>query len=451
MAFLQAGRAQIPTATTLDRILVGALVLAYVMLPLDRGFPTIPILGHPLSPAIAATMSVFVLFVIRSRGQVLQYLRDPYAIGQTAYSVVLVVSALRATAPLAALHWATLYISTFVLNYAVIRHVLAGRAVTWFTVLVVIAALGAASVGIAQSVVGLQLPAYDAWFENYFRRPPENAALSTVRASGTMSNPILYCMLMLLAVPYALSIKAVAIRAVALWVILFAAGLSGSRTAVPVLMVFVAGAIAVWRWRVVRAWPAIAAGLALLVWSVGWLVQPGQTSRAAFLTERSVVPLVSPADATAPGAAPIPTPKSLAVQSGELGITLRIGAVTEAFREVSRNWTLVTWIVGRGALTSAEIGQRLQPWYNTVDNVFISVLYERGLLGLTLFISAFVAALYRARHLATSSIHWYAPLALGVGGLSFSWDAYSMFNILAVGSIALLMHTVDEQSGRVVT
>jgi hypothetical protein len=447
---------------TLDQVMVGLLVAAYVLLPLDRGFPTIPIFGRPLNSAIGMTMVVFATLFVRSRGRICRYFLEPYALFQLAYWAVLVVSALRWPSPLVALHWCALYLSTFVVNYAVIRYVLADRDTDWLTKVVVTAGTGAALVGIIPSVTGIHFSMYDAWFENYFRRPPNDFALSTVRADGTMSNPILYCTLMLLVVPYALTIRTVSIRAVVLFLILLAAGLSGSRTVIPVLFVFAAGALVVWRWRAVRAWPAISAGLILLVWAVGWWVPPGQPPRAAFLVERSGLPRTpptpksasTPARATAGDRAsggvpaaiaapaqtpPTPAPKSVAAEGGELGITLRIGAVVEVLREASREWTMGTWIFGRGGLTASLVGMRLKPWYNTVDNVFASVLYERGLAGLVLFVGAFGSIVYGTRRAASTSIHWYAPLALAVAGLSFCWDAYSTFNILAVGSMALVV------------
>jgi hypothetical protein len=134
--------------------------------------------------------------------------------------------------------------------------------------------------------------------------------------------------------------------------------------------------------------------------------------------------------------------------SAALGISLRRAVLTEAFREMSQEWGGATWIIGRGALTAPAVGMRIRPWYNTVDNVFLSTLYERGLLGLALFVGAFMTFLVVARHVASITLHWFAPIALAVAGVSFEWDAYSTFNILAVGSMAIAMWHADEQERR---
>ncbi len=394
----------------------------YVLLPLDRGFPTIPVFGRPLNSAIAATLVVFFVTAVQSRGAVLSHLREPYSLVQSAYCCVLVASALRAASPPSALHASLLYFCTFVLNYAVLRYLTRIDGVRWFSTFVVKVGIAGAAIGIAQSVMGIPTPLYDAWFKNYFATPAENYMLATVRAAGTMNNPILYCVLMALVIPYTLDLKHMSSRALAVFTVLFAAGLSGSRT-VLVVAAFAGGAVAVYRRRMLLALPAIGLGLALLVASLGGPTAATQDARVAFLLERAGFKAESQAD----------------VSAAAFGISLRREVLAEGFREMSQEWGGLTWIVGRGYFTAASVGEKVLPWYNTVDNVYLTVLYERGLAGLVLFVGAFITFLIRTRRAATITLHWYAPLALALAGLSFSWDGYSTFNILAVGSMAVAM------------
>jgi glycosyltransferase involved in cell wall biosynthesis len=445
------------------RVLVGLLLAFYVLLPLDRGFPTVPLFGRPLNSAIAATLAVLLVLIVRSRGTVLAHLREPYCVLQTLYACTLVVGALRAPSPLSALHWTLLYYSTFVLNYIILRHVTRSYGAHWITITVVGLGVAAAAVGIVQGVLGIPLPMYDAWYENYFRTPPEDYALATARAAGPMNNPILYCVLMALTIPYALELPDRRVRAVALFIIMFAAGLSGSRTGVFVVAAVAAAAVAVYRWRAVRALPAVGLGLVLLLAALTWLGPGGEGSRLGFLVERlglladrSTVaqrsrPVLNSEAATGSRTAGIEAANRLdaderAEVSAALGVSLREGAVRETAREMLQEWGPLTWMVGRGSLTSPMVGMRIQPWYTTVDNVFLCVLYERGLSGLALFASAFLAFLFTTRRAATTSVHWYAPVTLAVTGLSFCWDAYSMFNILAVGSMAVAALQHEEWS-----
>lgn len=443
------------TSDWVGRILVACLIGLYVLLPLDRGFPTIPLFGRPLNAAVAATLSVLLVLIVQSRGAVLAYLREPYCILQSLYTAVLVAGALRAPSPLSALHWTALYYCTFVLNYVVLRHMTRTAGRQWLSTVVVALGLAAAAVGILQGLAGLQLPMYDTWFRAYSRVPPPDYSLATTRAHGTMGNPVLYSVLMALVVPYALDIGRAPIRAVALYVILLAAGLSGSRTAM-IVVVFAIGALVVFRWAAVRAMPIVAVGLLALAASLGSLTPKAQDSRLTRLVERfdlsdqSKALLNADAKTTAAAlekaTAEGPKGESNSHVSAALGISLRRGAVTEGFREMTQEWGALTWFVGRGSLTSPAIGMRLQPWYNTVDNVFLSVLYERGLIGLSLFLCVFLSILIATRRAALNTVHWYAPLALALTGLSFCWDAYSMFNILAVGSMAIAMRHHEERT-----
>ncbi len=434
-----------------------ALIGLHMLVPLDRGFPPLLILGRPLNTAIAASLIAFAAVLLHSRGRAVDFFREPYCLFQIGYGVLLVASAIRAPAPLAALHWSLLYFCTFTVNYVTLRYITERHGTRYLSIAVVVFGIAAAAVSIVQAVWGIPVPIYDAWFENYFRRPPENYALANVRAAGTMSNPILYCVLMLLAVLFAFDRRNLVIRSVSLFVLLFAAGLSGSRTALPLVLVIVVGCLMVWRWRAIRALPAAAAVAALLVWSIGWMSAAGDASRAAFLADRSGLTLARPAPAESPAppasvtagpgsgparvdVPPPPAPKSEAVTGGELGITLRRDALLNGLREMIYEWSPAMWIFGRGTFSSAAVGQRLQPWYNTVDNTFLTVLYERGLLGLTFFVGAFGVFLYRTRARAFETIHWYAPVMLALAGFSFCWDAYSAFNLLVVASMVVVMH-----------
>jgi hypothetical protein len=433
------------------RILVGFLIGFYVLLPLDHGFPRIPVFGRPLNAAIAATLAVLFVLVVQSRGAVLAYLREPYSRIQVVYTGVLVLEAFRAPSLLVALHWTTLYFCTFLLNYVILRHVTRLHGVGWFSTVTVAMGVAAAFVSIVQAVVGMPLPMYRVWFEQYAGVRPMDYTLAAARADGTMNNPILYCVLMALVIPYALDVKNTAVRAVVLFTIMFAAGLSGSRTAVFVVGVFAAGAVVVYRWGAVRALPAVGLGLVLLTTSLGLLNADQPSSRVDLMVDRIGL-LVDPSATTGEAESRSGGGSNAAAEGGSapavdasavLGVSLRRAVVAEVLREMTEEWEPTTWMLGRGTLTAGAVGRRIQPWYGTVDNVFLNAVYERGLLGLALFVGAFLYFLIRTRCAAVVTVHWFAPITLGVAGLSFVWDAFSMFNILAVGSMAITMWHVE--------
>jgi hypothetical protein len=216
----------------------------------------------------------------------------------------------------------------------------------------------------------------------------------------------------------------------AVFTVLFAAGLSGSRTTL-VVAVFAAGAVAVYRWRALWVLPSLCLALVLLVASLGGVASAAGDSRVAFLLERAGFKAES----------------GTGVSPAALGISLRREVMAETFREMTQEWGGLRWIVGRGYFTAASVGMRLAWWYDSVDNVYLGVLYERGLIGLVFFLGAYLTFLIRTRRAATITLHWYSPLVVALVGFSFSWDGYSTFNILLVGSMAVAMWH-EEQARR---
>jgi hypothetical protein len=272
---------------SLGPALAVALIGFYVLLPLDRGFPPIPLFGRPVNSAVVATLAVFLLLALQSRGRVLSYLREPYCIVQSAYFGVLVASAVRTASPPSALHWSLVYYCTFVLNYAIIRQVTRQRGIRWLSVWVARIGVVGAVIGITQSLTGFTLPIYETWFVNYFSSPLSDYTSATVRAVGTLNNPILYCLAMVLVVPYALDLKQTRSRLLVLSLVLFAAGLSGSRTALLIVAVFASGAVAVYRWRALWVLPFASVGMALMVQSLGGLGAAAQDDRVVYMLERA--------------------------------------------------------------------------------------------------------------------------------------------------------------------
>src|SRR5207249_1582780 len=138
----------------------------------------------------------------QSRGMVLSYLREPYCIVQSFYFCLLVASSFRTTSPPSALHWSVVYYCTFVVNYIILRYVTRLYGIAWLSASVVWIGVVAAAIGIAQSVMGVTLPIYEGWFVNYFGSAMSDYTLATARAVGTLNNPILYCLAMVLLIPY---------------------------------------------------------------------------------------------------------------------------------------------------------------------------------------------------------------------------------------------------------
>ena len=400
-------------------LLGGALVAFYILLPLDRGFPAVPVLGRPLSAAACATLVVFALLVMLSGGRILVHLRRRYCVLQSVYFGVLIVASLRADAPLVSLHLSLVYYCTFVLNYVILLYVARRDGPGRLGNVIAVAGLAAAAVGVLQGVFAIHITAYEGWYASYFQTEAENASDAWFRAAGTLNNPILYGMAMMLLVPYALDVRRVWMRVAIMTALAVAAALTGSRTVLLVGLIFLAGAVRVYRWRVLWGVALFTVGMAVAVGLFGGLNAVTGDPRLRFLGAR--LGLV----------------EGQSTVYAQVNTAYRREALRQGLREIMSDWSPVTWAMGRGQLTAASVGEKVAMRYNTVDNVFFGVFYEKGFVGLVLFLMAFGVLLRQTWCAERRTMHWYAPLALLVSGVAFSFDAYSTFNILAVGSMAI--------------
>lgn len=406
---------------------LGALLVAFcILLPLDWGFPRIPVLGRPLSAAIAASVGLFGVLSVVSGGRIMAYLYHPYALVQSGYVAMLVIASLRSPSPPVALHSSLLYFCTFVLNYASLVFVVREGGVRRFEALVVAAGVVAAAVGIAQGLFDVRLQLYQDWYMAYFQREAPDPTMAEVRSVGTLNNPILYGMAMVLLVPYLAGVRRLWLRVPALAAVLIAAGLSGSRTVLLVLGVLVVGGAVVYGWRMLAVVPFAILGFFMLVQSLGGWNNAGNDIRVRYLLGR--LGLVEAQSAVV----------------ADVNVAIRKEVLTQGSREILSQWGPVTLAIGKGQFASTAVGQRISAGYSTVDNAYFGVLYEKGSIGLALFLASYVTFLRRTRAAAKRTLHWYAPLCLLVAGVSFNFDAFSTFNVLAVASMAIATVVVED-------
>ena len=412
---LSPGRAQ------LAALLAGSLIVLHMVLPLDRGFPAPILLGKPVSYSILASVAILLVYSMLSLRALSVAAATRYAVVMTGFVAVLVQASLRAPGALAmtAMHGTMVFFSVFVLNYTIFRYaiVCGGRAI------LVRAAVGAgvlaAAIGILQSIFGVTITAYADWYFNYYQTPMPDAALSTVRAYGTLNQPILFGTALMLTIPFILELRSTLLRYAAIATVCLAAVLTGSRTILIVAAIFAGGSLMVYRARSVAkvALAAVAAILLLQATDFGAGLQ--NAARVPFLLSR----LGIGSDAVATNAVE--------------NIQVRQSASTLAMEEVLGETDPVIAALGRGRTTAATVGAQVSRDYATIDNAFVTVLYEEGVVGLLLFCAAFAMFLYEARGAWRKSLHWYSALALLSVGISFNFEAYSSLNVVAAASMAL--------------
>jgi hypothetical protein len=407
-------------------VVAAGLIAIYLLLPLDRGFPTPYILGQPFNAAILAVGAACLVLLFHSRGRVLALLADPYVRWQLLFVAVHLAGSLRAVRPFSALHGSLVYLSTFVLLYGLFRYVVQQGWGRQLSQGVVIVGFSAATLSLLQALGGVNLPRYEGWYLSYFGQEAVPDAVG-VRQTGTLGNPIVFGTAMALVLPHLPSVGRWWI--VAAPVVVGAGLMTASRTWLLLALVIAFGTAMVYRSRAVRAIIPIVAAVAVAV-SLGAFRPLASDPRFLFIAGRLGLIEVGPD-----------------LMNTALNVEIRKEALLRGLSEMAFEWGPGEWLAGRGVLSAQEVGRGLSAAYDTVDNAFFGVLYETGILGLIPFVAAFLVLLHRARREARTSLLWYGPVALLAAGVSFSFELYSTCNVAAIAALALIAREADVPTG----
>lgn len=400
-------------------ILAGSLVGFYILFPLDRGYPRPSVFGRPVSSALLASFIVAVALLFYSRGRILRFIRDRYFALQCAFTLVLIVAAVRALSIPIALHQVAVYWVTFALNYVIVRYAIDSSGEKPFVSTVLVFIVAAATVGVLEGVAGIRLSPYAHWFEVYFNRSAPDLSGGPVRGVGTLNHPILYGAAMGLCIPYVLDIRSRWRKYAVLGLVVTAAVLTGSRTVLLVIGVLMVGLVLITNARTSLRIAAV------ISCAIGILAQQNVVEIAAKNpTLRFIV-------------ARLGAGTDLVATVAAENILVRQNALAIGWDRILDDPSAANLLIGRGLMSAAHVGEQVFEGYNTVDNTYLATLYEKGIVGSLLFVFAFGAALIGSSRVAKASIHWYAVPAILLMGVSFNFESYSTFNALAIGSLAI--------------
>jgi hypothetical protein len=397
---------------------VSMVICFYTLMPLDKGFPYFPLLGRPMSMAIVATGIAFLVTLVTSKGALLQYLGRKYFVYQTIFFGFLILSSFLSPSPLVAIQLAVRYYCTFAINYILILYLIEKYGSGWLIRAGAGAAMLSAVIAMVDTFGGYRLPFYATFFET--AKVVENAeiGIDAIRGIGTMGNPILMSVLMLLAIPYVFSLRSPHWRAIGFILLLLGAATTVSRTFILGLIIFFAG------WMIIygKEFFKVLGVLIITFFALGisGVLDPLANDPRVQVWQ-SRMGLGGPGAEFATG-----------------NIETRGDASQQAIRRMEENWGPIEYLVGEGALASAEVGQDLTAGYNTIDNTTVTIIYERGIPAVLVFYGSFIVALVIGRKHARRSLHWYAPIALLACGISFNFEGFSTFNILIAGSLAII-------------
>lgn len=402
-------------------LLAGGLIALHILLPLDRGFPAPVLFGKPVSLSILASIAVLVVYLLASRRALVTAVSHRYCAIMAAFVAILMQASLRAPSAVAmtAMHSTVAFACMFVVNFALFRYAVmcGGRTIVVRSAVVV--SIAAAAIGIAQSLLGVTIPAYSDWYLNYYQMPMPDATLANVRAYGTLNQPILFGTALMLSIPFLMELRSTILRYSGIAIVCIAAVLTGSRTILIVAGVFGVGSLIVYKARSIFTFglAAVVSVLVIQVTDVGLNLE--SAARVPFLMSRLGIGT------------------DLVASTAADNIQVRQIAVGLAVDEIVGETDPLLIALGRGRTTGSNIGAQIARDYATLDNAFVTVLYEEGALGLFFFCAAFAVFLYQSRAASRVSLHWYSTLALLGVGISFNFEAYSTVNVLVAASMAL--------------
>jgi hypothetical protein len=384
----------------------------HLLLPIERGFPVLRLGGVPLVLPFVVSVAAATYLFIESGGRLLSLFARSYAVGQILVVAVLCIASARAARPTAGLAIALFYMSTFVIDYVVLTYLFERGHRQAFVRIIVVVGVLAAAVGIIHGLLGIDLAFYDSLADDFRRQQGWGDDVHR-RAAGTLGNPIIYAVAMMLLIPFAYEVRSRMLSSVVIAACLTAAATTLSRTAVIIGLPLIFGVVSNSRPRaavLVLIGGLVWAGLVVTITTNGFA---DDSITAAWTTRLS---------------------GREAVENSDLRQATAQAVISWAFATTSP----VTLMFGEGLNRGGELASGIGLRSDTIDNVFLDLLYETGFVGLVLFVGSYLHLLLGTWRRNQVRFHWFALVAWLCAGVSFVSIFYSTFNFIIVASVATL-------------
>jgi len=390
------------------------LCAVHLLLPIERGFPTIRILGLPFTVTILVTVAVFFILLVESKGAILWRMPKHYLPFQVVFVWLMVASALLSPTIKSAFFVVLSYFTVFILSFLEVRYLFQRNFRTAFVHILSMTAALAALIGLIEGFVGRPLSFYSSI---YFSYAPESMAYGLTRADyrvfGTLGNPIVYATAMILSIPFALELRPAILKYGLVFMLLGAATLAVSTTAFLMATVVLAGYLVISRVR----WTTILF-LAVVSGVFMWLLMPILVQRFG---QDALTRIVS---------------------GDPRNVTARQDMLELAWMDFTTDQTFASVLFGKGvkSTTIDEYASAYNRAVGTIDNTYATLLVETGVIGLATYLAMAFSILFPLRRFAFSSMHWYGVLSLFAAGIAFTTIYYSTFNFVWVASVATLVY-----------
>lgn len=385
-----------------------------LLLPIERGFPIIRIGGLPFTLTLLVSFACFGLLFVESLGRIVWRVPKKYLLLQGLFLWIMVMAALIAPNVRSAFFVVLAYFATFVLNFLIFYYFFKqGCRYLFVGILCGVAAL-AAIVGVIEGLTQIYLPIYASWFLGF---DPDTMLYAMTREQfrvlGTLGNPIVYAVAMVLTIPFAMELRNAIFRYGLALLLLVAAILAVTTTAVLMILILAVGYLVSTK-RLLQKTAMIAlAGIVFV-----FLVAPNLVSRFG---DTIFVRLVA-GDPT--------------------NIDARTYLLEVAWDQFTDEPSLTTLLIGFGlkSTTAENYGSIFSSGLGTIDNTYATVLIEMGLLGVGVYLILCMSILVGYRIYMLRSLHWWAILSLLAAGVAFTTIYYATFNLVWVASVATLAY-----------
>ncbi len=333
----------------------------------------------------------------------------------------MLLGVLQAQLPLRAVATTLYYGSTFIVMYLIIYHAIVVCGTKLPTAIIAYTGIAAAIVGISEKLLNYKLPLYTYYESAFSNIMGYGEYTKWERASGTLGNPIIYAAALTFTMPFIYMHFRFVKRVVFNSIILIAISLTLSRSALMALAVLICGIFVMERKRHLFIIP-----LSLLAVLIGVYV--------LYSNEYFYKQIIEPwRDRVG----------NYADDASYMNYKIRLDLMSAAWEQ--SNLGGKEMLIGFGTGKSAILAENTTGASPTLDNTYITVLYELGYVGLCLFVLIWMHVLYINRTLAFKSIHYYSIIGWIMLGFGFTHIYYATCNVGIIASIAILQYTVTNK------
>jgi len=385
-----------------------------LLLPIERGFPVIRIGGLPFTLTLLISLASFGLLFVESLGRIVWRVPKKYLLLQGLFLWVMVMAALVAPNVRSAFFVVLAYFATFVVNFLIFYYLFKqGCRNTFVRILCIVAAL-AALIGMVEGITRNYLSIYATWFLGF---SPDSMIYAMTRDQfrvlGTLGNPIIYAVAMVLTIPFAMELRNPVIRYGVTLLLLAVSILAVTTTAVLMILILTVGYLITTKKFMQKTAMVALAGIVFV-----FLVAPNLVSRFG---DTIFVRLIAG------------DPTNIDARTYLLGV---------AWDQFIDEPSLTTMLFGFGlkSTTGENYGSIFASGLGTIDNTYATLLIETGLLGIGVYLTLCISILVGFRRYMLRSLHWWAVLSLLAAGIAFTTIYYATFNLVWVASVATLAY-----------